>query len=272
MTEKQTNPSDTEISHTEISHASSGVSNYTNGFECYPSAKWIRAYFNGQLIIDSKHAVLLRADGRPPLYYFPRNDVLMEFLSPANAAGTDHGGEKIRYWNLQVGQRRVEKAARDYLQPQHAPSLAGYLTFDWASMDAWFEEQEEVFVHARDPRVRIDTVQSSRHVKVVINTQTVAETRCPVLVFETGLPLRYYIPKSDVRLDLLLDSERVTYCPYKGEAHYYSVRVGDCIMENIAWYYRYPVMESAKIASHIAFYDERLEAFLVDGKPPGPGR
>lgn len=239
-----------------------------SGFECYPSPKWIRAYYNGYLVIDSKRAVLLRAEGRPPVYYFPKDDVTMDLLIQTKTPNPVEEREVVRYWGISVGQRRAEQVAMEYPDPKYAPSLAGYLTFDWSTMDAWFEEQEEVFVHPRDPRVRIDALQSSRHVKIVIHGETVAETRSPVLLFETGLPVRYYIPKTDVRFDLLVDSDHVTYCPYKGEAHYYSVKVGDNIVENIAWYYRYPVPESTKIASHVAFYDERLDAFEVDGEHP----
>ena len=133
-------------------------------------------------------------------------------------------------------------------------------------MDAWFEEDEEVFVHPRDPYTRLDVIQSSRHVRVVVGGETVAETDHPVLLFETGLPVRYYIPKVDVRMDLLEPSKSHTECPYKGIASYYSVRIGDQVVVDIAWYYPFPHLEVGKIQNLISFYDEKVDAVYVDGE------
>ncbi len=139
-----------------------------------------------------------------------------------------------------------------------------HVAFYWDRMDAWFEEDEEVFVHARDPYKRIDYLQSGRHVRVVVNGETVAETRRPVLVLETGLPHRYYIPRADVRQDVLVPSDKVTRCPYKGEAHYYSINAAGEAHQDLAWYYRYPTTEAAKIANHLCFPQGKVEMY-VDG-------
>jgi uncharacterized protein (DUF427 family) len=117
---------------------------------------------------------------------------------------------------------------------------------------------------------RIDVLQSSRQVRVAVLGETVAESRHPVLLFETGLPTRYYLPKLDVRMDLLLPSDTVTYCAYKGKAQYYSVKVGDRIAKDIAWYYTYPTTETAKVAGRIAFFNERVEALYIDVARPKP--
>lgn len=230
--------------------------------EYYHSPKWIRAYFNGQLIVDSRNWVLQRSDGRPPVCFFPKQDVAMEFLNEVGAPPTEG---PTRFWNIQVGQRIAPRAAFEYAQVKNMAPLQNCINIEWSSMDAWFEEQEEVFVHARDPRVRVDILHSSRHVKIIIHGETIAESRSPLLLFETGLPVRYYIPKIDVRMDLLIPSNHITLCPYKGEAHYYSVRIGDYAEENVAWYYRYPTLESAKIATYVAFYDEIAEEMEIDG-------
>ncbi|MGD8569987.1 MAG: DUF427 domain-containing protein [Gammaproteobacteria bacterium] len=235
-------------------------------YECYPSPKWIRGYFNGRLIVDSRRAVLLRPGGSPPAYYFPKQDIAMDCLVPSKVSVPLEENNAVCYWDIQVGERQAEQAAVEYLRPKAVPMLAGYLMFNWSAMDNWFEEQEEVFIHPRDPRVRIDVLQSTRHIRIIIDHTTVAETHNPVLLFETGLPVRYYIPKTDVQLELLVGSDHVTYCPYKGEAHYYSIETGDNIVPNVAWYYQYPVIECAKIASHIAFYQERVGGIEVDGQ------
>lgn len=227
--------------------------------EWLPSPKWIRAYAGGRKMVDSRRAMLLRQDGRPAFYYFPETDVAMDCLT----ADSEENGT-LRYRHQKKG---AECAWQLMAGGKHPPELNGHLTFDWSAMDAWFEEDEEVFVHARDPRVRVDTLHSSRHVRVVVLGETVAETHHPVLLFETGLPVRYYIPKLDVNMALLEPSPHATRCPYKGEAGYYSVCVDGRRAENIAWYYRYPTDEVHDIATLLAFYGEHVDAIYVDGEP-----
>jgi uncharacterized protein (DUF427 family) len=129
-------------------------------------------------------------------------------------------------------------------------------------MDAWFEEDEEVFTHPRDPYTRVDILASSRHLRVEVDGTAIAESPSPRLLFETGLPVRFYLPKPHVRMDLLQLGETVTHCPYKGRAQSWSVRVGDRTYENYAWSYPTPLPESQRIAGLIAFYDEKVDLFL----------
>ena len=142
--------------------------------------------------------------------------------------------------------------------------LRGLVRFDWEAMDAWFEEDEEVYVHPRDPYSRVDILPSSRHVEVVVNDVKVADSHQPRLLFETGLPTRYYLPQVDVRLDLLRPSETTSRCPYKGTANYWSVEAGDQVVEDLAWVYRTPVQESVRIAGLACFYNEKVDLY-VDG-------
>ena len=143
--------------------------------------------------------------------------------------------------------------------------IKGRMAFYWHRMDAWFEEDDEVFVHPRDPYHRVDVLSSSRHVRVAVAGETVADTRRPWLLFETGLPTRYYIPKADVRMDLLVPTDSQTRCPYKGKARYWSARVGDTLEPDIAWSYPFPIPECPKIANLVAFYNERADIW-VDGE------
>ena len=216
-----------------------------------PSPKWVRSMLGGETVVDTKRSVLMRERGHTPVYYFPQADVRMDLMTP-----TDHSSHCPRkgdasYWSLTADGRTVEKAAWAYPEPfasdpklSDAPDLRGYAAFYWDALDAWYEEDEEVFVHARDPHKRIDVLPSSRHVQVVVGGETVADTRRPVLLFEPGLPNRYYIPKLDVRMDLLVPTEKLTRCPYKGAANYHSVAVGDNLSPDIAWHYRHPTPES----------------------------
>lgn len=132
--------------------------------------------------------------------------------------------------------------------------------------DHWHEEDEEVFVHPRDPYHRVDVLQSSRHVKVLVDGEVVAETDRPRILFETGLPPRYYIPPEDVRDDVLLPSDKETQCPYKGIASYYhSVQAGGETREAVVWYYPHPIPAAADIEGHLCFFNEKVD-LDVDGE------
>ena len=126
-------------------------------------------------------------------------------------------------------------------------------------VDHWYEEDEEVFVHPRDPYHRVDILESSRHVKVRVNGEVVAQTDRPKLLFETGLPTRYYIPPEDVSQEALVESEKKTPCPYKGVASYWSVEAGGERVEDIVWYYPEPIPEAAKIKGRLAFFNEGVD-------------
>lgn len=145
------------------------------------------------------------------------------------------------------------------------PELSGLVLFYWDRVDHWYEEDEEVFKHARDPYHRVDALQSSRHVQVVVNGEIVADTKRPVLLFETGLPTRYYIPATDVRTDLLTATDTASVCPYKGTATYWSLTVGDRTIADAVWNYPHPVAQVPTIAGLLCFFDERVDHVIVDG-------
>jgi uncharacterized protein (DUF427 family) len=232
-----------------------------------PSPRWVRVRFGGQFVADSRRVLLLRETGHVPVYYFPPADVRMDLLVPSGrTSACPHKGEAV-HWHVRVGGRTAEEAAWSYIKARSdSPALSGYVAFDWPKMDAWYEEDDEVYVHARDPYKRIDVLHSSRHVRVVVAGLTVADSRRPRLLFETRLPTRYYLPPADVRMDLLVPSAKETQCPYKGVASYYSVSFGDRLVPDIAWYYRHPIPECAKIENLIAFFNERVDALYVDGE------
>jgi uncharacterized protein (DUF427 family) len=226
------------------------------------SPRRVRTYFGGKLIADSERALLVYETKRPPAYWFPIADVRMEYLNQKDAS---NGSNEVLRWRLRVDERVVENAARAYAKPAgDLAALVDHLTFLWDEMDEWFEEDEEVFVHPRDPYTRVDTVHSSRQVRVEIGGLVVAETRRPVLLFETGLRTRYYIPKQDVRMDLLQPSSSVSRCPYKGVARYWSGPLGGSAIKDVAWSYPAPIPECPKIENLLSFYNERVDLY-VDG-------
>ena len=145
-----------------------------------------------------------------------------------------------------------------------------YAAFYWGKMDAWFEEDEEVFYGPKDPYSRTDCLRSSRHVRVEVNGVTVAETTRPTLLLETGLPHRYYIPSADVRMAALRPSDRVVGSPSKGEARYFHVDAGGETFENAAWTYRYPSAEAAKIAGLVCFPQGKADVYVDGALEPKP--
>jgi len=227
------------------------------------SPRRVRAFFDSRLLADSERVLLVYETKRPPVYWFPTSDVRMDLLtpkppSPGVASGT------VR-WRSNTGGKVADNLAWSYAEPsaELAP-LADHVAFYWNAVDAWFEEDEEVFVHPRDPYTRVDTVHSSRHLRVEVDGQVVAETQRPVLLYETGLPTRYYIPKLDVRMDLLEATRTVTQCPYKGTASYWSLRVGDKTYPDFVWSYPRPIPEVPRIENLLCFYNEKVDLF-VDG-------
>lgn len=147
--------------------------------------------------------------------------------------------------------------------------MGGHLAFYWDRMDAWYEEEEEVFVHPRNPYVRVDVLQSARRVEVLLGGTVLAETRRPRLLLETGHPPRYYLPREDVRMDLLSPSGTRTRCPYKGAASHWNAEAGGKSVQDIAWSYEDPIPESSRIQGLVCFYPERVDSLLVDGEEMG---
>ncbi|MGH7073295.1 MAG: DUF427 domain-containing protein [Stellaceae bacterium] len=231
-----------------------------------PSPRRVRVKFNGEIVADSTEAHLLFETRHLPVYYFPQSDLHTELLTPtAHHTFCPYKG-KASYWSVSVNGKVAENAVWSYLDPfEEVAAIKGFAAFYWNRMDAWYEEDDEVFVHPRDPYKRVDVLNSSRHVRVVLDGQTVAETRGARFLFETRLPTRYYIPAEDVRGEFLLPSAKVTACPYKGTAHYYSVRIGDKLFEDIVWSYSEPIPECPKIKGYLCFFHEQVDVVEVDG-------
>lgn len=205
----------------------------------YPSARWIRGTRDGEAVVDTRDALLVWEPGKhTPIYAFRRQDV--------NAVAGDDLDPVVREFD--------------------DPDLAGYVTVAWDGLEHWYEEDEEVFVHPRDPFVRVDALKSSRHVRVERDGHLLAESHAPILVFETGAPTRYYLPEADVDAALLQTSDLETGCPYKGYASYRDVLVGGRRHPNLFWSYREPLREAREVAGYLAPYNERVE-LIVDGEP-----
>jgi len=231
-----------------------------------PSPKRLRVKVGDLFVADTIEAMIMFESDHLPVYYFPIKDVREEFLM-ASATRTESPFKgSATHYSLNTGVTLVEDAAWRYLEPvEGCPAIADYIAFYWNKMNHWYEEDEEIFVHARDPFRRIDCLPSSRHVQVFVDGEIVANTRRPTVLFETGLTTRYYMPIADTRLDLLSPSRYISRCPYKGMANYYNVTVKGKRHDNIVWYYHDPVHEAARIKGLVSFYNEFVDKVVVDG-------
>jgi len=231
------------------------------------SDKRIRAMLGGEVVVDSTTPLLVWEVPYYPTYYFPEDDVRTElFVETGETRRSPSRGEATQYV---VKAGSGEGTAYAYHDPK-IPELAGHYALLWKTMDHWFEEDEEVYVHARDPHTRLDILPSSRRVRVEIGGVTVADTTNGSFLYETGLPTRFYMPKTDVRMDLLSPTDLSTACPYKGTARYWSVSVDGETHDNIVWGYDSPLPESQKITGLVAFYNEKVDTFIDEERQERP--
>ncbi|KAF8626929.1 hypothetical protein AX17_006430 [Amanita inopinata Kibby_2008] len=227
------------------------------------SPRRVRLYFGGVCLIDTKSAKFVWQTKYYPLYFFVEQDLPKAYLK-----AVEETAEKVVY-DVAIG----GKTAPGSLTLHRSGDLKGLFTIKFSSMDHWFEEGEEIFVHPKDPYKRVDVLQSSRNVRVEINGVEVANTRAPRFLYETMLPTRTYIPKVDCRLDLLEESQLTTQCPYKGEANYYHVKLpSQEKFENVVWWYRSPLPECGAVKGYLSFYDEKVDVFIDGEKQPRPVR
>lgn len=238
-----------------------------------PAERWVRGTIGDTTVVDSRHPVLVWEPGQAvPRYAFPVGEVLGEVLEPVAPPSSRAGIGATTWYDVTVGGRSHRHLAWRYGEGP----LADHVAFDWfgrraPGIEHWYEEDEEIFVHPRDPYKRVDPLPSSRHVQVSFGGRVLAETRRPVLLFETRLPIRYYIPPEDVDFSLLEATDLRTGCPYKGFARYWSVQVegGDGSGQNpsgknIVWSYPEPVRAASPIQGLVAFYNEVID-LTVDG-------
>ena len=219
----------------------------------------VRAVFGGETVFDTTRAMLLHETGILPQLYIPEADIRQDLLRP-----TDHHTfcpfkGTASYRSVLAGGRVAENAVWAYPEPNPESAwLRGYGAFYWNAMDEWYDEDERVVGHIRDPFHRVDVRQSSRHVRVLLGDQVIAETSRPLLLSETGLPNRFYFPAEDVRQDLLRATETHTVCPSKGTASYWTVLAGGKELADAVWSYPVADGDAAKIDGHFSFLHDDL--------------
>lgn len=237
------------------------------------SDKWVRAVVGETVVVDSRAPVLFYEDRFPvPGYAFARSDVRVDLLRqtvdapvgrPMGEAGFFGPKGPVSQWfDLEVEGRVLPHA----VWVRDDPALRDLLVVSWQPglLDRWLEEEEEVAGHPRDPHKRVEALNSSRHVEIALDGVVLADSRAPVLLFETDLPTRYYLPREDVDLEALSPSTNRSLCPYKGVADQYWDAVGPPAAQGVAWSYSAPYPAVGKIVGRIAFYNEMVDV-TVDG-------
>jgi uncharacterized protein (DUF427 family) len=228
-----------------------------------PCAKRVRALLAGQPVCDTTAARYVWEVPTYPAYYVPLSDVAATLLPTDEVRHSPSRGDGTVYDVRVPSGATARSAALRYLDSP-IEELRDLVRVDWGAGLEWLEEDEPVYTHPRDPYTRVDILASSRHVRVEVDGVTVAESRSPRELFETHLPPRYYLPMTDVRLELLEPSESVTHCPYKGAATYWTLVLDGRRYEDFVWCYRMPLPESQKVAGLLCFYNEKVDLY-VDG-------
>jgi uncharacterized protein (DUF427 family) len=215
-------------------------------------------------VVDTTRPLLVWEIPYYPTYYLPVTDVRAELVPTGEVDHSPSRGDG-EVLTVRTTTREAPGAAVRYADSPFE-ELRDHVRLDWGAMDAWFEEDEEVYTHPRSPYARIDILPTSRTVVVSLAGVELARTDRAHALFETGLPTRWYVPRVDVRMDLLAPSDTVTHCPYKGTTVHFST--GD--VDDVAWSYPTPLPESERIAGLVAFYDDRVTV-TVDGERQGKG-
>ena len=229
-----------------------------------PVPRRIRAVAGGITVVDSLRALYVWEWARYPQYYFPPDEVRTDLLVREGRFESGPFGQ-VEVFGLQCGDG-VRPGGACIVADSSLPGLAGLVRFEWSAVDGWFEEDEPVHVHPRNPYCRVDALRSTRPVRIELEGILLAETGSPVMVFETGLPTRYYLNRTEVDFSRLVPSATVTECPYKGTTSgYWSALSGDRLHRDVAWSYGFPTGQLLPIAGLVAFYNERVD-ITVDGR------
>jgi len=250
-----------------------------------PTAKRVRAALGEHAAVDSRRAMLVWEPRRVvPSYAVPEADIRTDIVgitAESDQASLDSIGLRMPQLSErpildpsvpfaahtadgeQVGIQVGDCTAEGFRLADS--DLAGYVVLDFAGFDAWYDEDEQIVGHPRDPFHRIDVLPSSRHVRLELDGQMLAESARPRVLFETMLPPRYYLPREDVRAKLRPSSTQ-SYCAYKGEAAYWSPVLGGEVVDDLAWSYQAPLHDAADVGGLVAFFDERVD-LILDGVP-----
>ena len=226
-----------------------------------PLRRHMRVLFGGAWVADSEHVLLLFEPGRYPVAYFPESDVSPKALERSEHT-TRHPDLGLTSWYIvKAGERKAARAAWQHVElPSYASELRGRIAFAWRAMDAFYEEDERILGHAADSYHRIDIRQASRHLVVRYRERIVADTKRPLVLYESGFAPRWYVLRADIDESALTFVEHQTFCPYKGLCSYYDI--GDARLA--AWSYREAYPEVGRISGLMSFEPD-IVSVQLDG-------
>ncbi|KAF4553902.1 Hypothetical protein D9617_5g067770 [Elsinoe fawcettii] len=225
----------------------------------------IRILLGGAYIADTTSAIFVWEHPYYPQYYLPHAAFDKKYITAVKGIEVD-GAKVATLWKLSnAGKETGEVVAFEPDLKDEGAKVAGLVKVGFNSVDTWLEEDTPIYVHPKDPFKRVDIITSTRPIKISISGKIVAYTTTSHHLYETGLPVRYYIPLTAVDQTVLRPSDLRTKCPYKGEAEYYSVVVDGKESKDVVWYYTRPTIECAAIQGLVCFYNEKVEV-EVDGK------
>ena len=237
-----------------------------------PYRRRIRGVVGGATLLDTERGMLLHETGLSPVLYVPEGDLRADLLVPTDHHTVCPFKGVASYRSISAGDRTLENAVWTYPDPlPGCPPISGHAAVYWDRLDHWYEEDEELIGHLRDPYHRVDIRPSSRRVRVRWDGRVLAESSRARLLFETGLPARVYIPREDVDGALLEPSDTVTVCAYKGTASHLSVRGAGDAGRDVAWVYAEPLVEAAQVGGYIAFYPEKADVEMAPPLAVGEG-
>ena len=248
----------------------------------HPTAKRIRAFVGGDAVVDSTRAWIVWEPRRiVPSYAVPQGDIHGALVESTQEAGAEEHAVRLgdgppvldprsgfSVHTTPGGAFDITTAGATLTAAAFVPSdrgFDGYVIIDFQAFDEWREEDELLLAHARDPFKTVDTRRSSRRVEVEIAGVTIADSKRSTMLFETYLPTRYYLPREDVRMELLQPTETTTACAYKGLASYWSATIGDTVVDDVAWSFAQPHNYATAIKDMLAFFNERVD-ITVDGE------
>lgn len=231
-----------------------------------PTARRVRILYNGKYIADSTSSLLVWEHPYYPQHYLPTTAFDQDAIKVGAEVKSDDGTVIAKQWALQVGSRSAENQAIAFVPDLSGPGEAvrDHVKVVFGAADSWLEEDTPIYVHPKDPFKRVDVLHSTRPITVSVGGKVVAKTTTSMHLHETGLPVRYYLPLTAVDQTVLRPSELRTQCPYKGEAQYYSVEIGEKTWSDVVWYYVRPTIECAAIQGLVCFYNEKVD-IEIDG-------
>jgi uncharacterized protein (DUF427 family) len=227
-----------------------------------PLRRRMRVRFGGEWIADSEDVILLHEPGHYPVAYFPIADIRDGAIERTDRTTRHRELGATAWFTVQAGEQAAERSAWQHVDlPGYAPELRDRVAFAWRAMEAFYEEDERIVGHAADLYHRNDIRTTSRHLVVRDGDRVIADTKNPVVLYESGFAPRWYVPRADIDESALKPVDGQTFCPYKGLAGYFDIGEN----ARAAWSYPDAWPEVRRVSDLVSFEPDKIEVYL-DGR------